>query len=124
MSRKGMPKKGKGTPSETADTSTVDDTGTPEIFGGVEEHTIGKDEVPIVLTRTDPNFETGRNWPKSSGSRRRTTSFLSRGEMPRRAPIVRRKAQRPKKRWKQSLKKVKRTKEMQKKMRRRQRAKS
>lgn len=57
MSRKGMPKKGKGTPSETADTSTVDDTGTPEIFGGVEEHTIGKDEVPIFLTRTDPNFE-------------------------------------------------------------------
>ena len=49
MSR-GMPKKG-STP-ETADSTTV-----PEVFGGIEESTVGKDDVPITIIRSDPNFE-------------------------------------------------------------------
>jgi len=29
----------------------------PEVFGGEQEHTVGKDDAPIIITRSDPNFE-------------------------------------------------------------------
>jgi len=51
MSRRGMPKKGKNVPMPAHEQGEID------ISGGEKEYTLGKDDVPIVLTRTDPNFD-------------------------------------------------------------------
>ena len=49
MSRRGMPNKSKQTPPASEPSTTIP--------GGVVEHTLGKDDVQISITRSDPGFE-------------------------------------------------------------------
>lgn len=53
MSRRGMPKKGKQVPMPAHEKGS----NTGVVPGGEQESTIGDNDVPIVLTRTDPNFD-------------------------------------------------------------------
>ena len=49
MTRRGMPNKSKQTPPASEPSTTIP--------GGVVEHTLGKDDVQISITRSDPGFE-------------------------------------------------------------------